>query len=251
MRTIDIFKATEATAADPAANARDDDDGWPWGKLIDTAVIPGGGHLHLVRHDDDYEILFDDEQLMGSWAFLSEEALATVVLGRLGKAADRILIGGLGMGFTLAAARAALPATTKIVVAELVPQVLAWARGPLAHIVGNSLADPRVSIELRDVHDLIVEQPAGFDVILLDVDNGPDGLIHIANERLYSSWGLRATHAALRSGGILAVWSAYRDPAFAQRLDAAGFDVEEMEIASGGYADDPPHVIWLAVRRLG
>lgn len=227
------------------------DDGWPWGTLIDTAVIPGGGHLHLVRHDEDYEILFGDEQLMGSWAFLSEEALATIVLDRLGRTADRILIGGLGMGFTLAAARSALPHTSAIVVSELVPQVLAWARGPLAHIVGNSLTDPRVSIELRDVHDIIVEQPGGFDVILLDVDNGPDGLIHVANERLYSNWGLRAAHAALRPGGILAVWSAYRDPAFAERLDTAGFDVEEMEIASGGDIDDPPHVIWLAVRRLG
>lgn len=216
--------------------------------LIDTATIPGGGRLHLVRHEQDFEILYGDEQLMGSWAFRSEEALATIVLDRLGKVAGRVLIGGLGMGFTLAAARSRLPADSAIVVAELVPQVVAWAQGPLAHIVGNSLSDPRVSVELRDVHDVIVEQPGRYDAILLDVDNGPDGLIHVANERLYSAWGLRAARTALRAGGILAVWSAYPDNEFTERLRKAGFGVEELVIDSGGYADDPPHVIWLAKR---
>ncbi|WP_241527219.1 spermidine synthase [Sphingomonas turrisvirgatae] len=185
---------------------------------------------------------------MGSWAFRSEEALATLVLDRLGRVADRVLIGGLGMGFTLAAARSGLPASSAIVVAELVPQVVAWAQGPLAHIVGNSLSDPRVSVELRDVHDVIVEQPGGYDAILLDVDNGPDGLIHVSNERLYSAWGLRAARTALRVGGILAIWSAYPDDEFAERLREAGFAVEELVIDSGGHADDPPHVIWLSRR---
>ncbi len=187
---------------------------------------------------------------MGSWAYRSEEALATLVFERLGDRAARVLIGGLGMGFTLAAARSALPPGATIVVAELVPTVVAWANGPLAHIFGGSLADPRVSLQIQDVHDVIVEQRAGFDAILLDVDNGPDSLINLANERLYCNWGLRDAHAALRPGGMLAVWSAYPDSDFTVRLRTAGFVVEEVSIESGGNEKHPLHTIWLA-RRLG
>nr|WP_294392303.1 spermidine synthase [uncultured Sphingomonas sp.] len=230
-----------------AANQVEEDNG-SWGVLVDTADIPGGGQLHLVRHGQEYEILFGDEQLMGSWAYRSEEALATLVFERLGKRAGRTLIGGLGMGFTLAAARSALPPSASIVVAELVPKVVAWAEGPLEHIHGDSLRDPRVSLEIRDVHDVIVEQRAGFDAILLDVDNGPDGLINLANERLYCNWGLRAAYAALRPGGMLAVWSAYSDSAFSDRLRQAGFKVEIVEVDPGGGDTGPPHTIWLAAR---
>lgn len=181
---------------------------------------------------------------MGSWVSGSEEALATLVCERLGPRAERLLIGGLGMGFTLGAALTALPASATIVVAELVPKVVTWAGGPLAHIFCDSLSDPRVSIEVRDVHDVIVEQRVCFDAILLDVDNGPDGLINLANERLYCNWGLRAAHAALRPGGMLAIWSAYPDDAFFQRLQSASFGVEEIRMdADGGH-----HTIWLATR---
>ena len=225
-----------------------EDDGYAPGVLVDTGDIPGGGMLHLVRHGEDYEILLGDEQLMGSWASCSETALASLVCARLGDHAERILIGGLGMGFTLAAARAGLPARTRIVVAELVPSIVAWARGPLARIFGGSLGDPRVSIELRDVHDLIVDERGGFDAILLDVDNGPDGLVTLANERLYCPWGLRAAYDALRPGGIFAVWSAYADDHFAERLRVAGFVVEEVTVDPDGTGNDPPHVIWLAAR---
>ena len=221
-----------------------------WGTLVDTAAIPGGGNLHLFRQGQDYEILFGEEQLMGSWAYRSEEALATLVADRLGARADRVLIGGLGMGFTLAAARAAFPRDTSIIVAELVPRVVDWARGHLTHLFGPSLADPRVSIEVRDVHDAIAGQTRAYDAILLDVDNGPDGLINLANERLYCNWGLNAAHAALREGGMLAVWSAYPDRDFAVRLRAARFDVEEVCV-DGGNDDDPPHIIWLATKRAG
>jgi hypothetical protein len=235
------------TLAAGTKTARDDDCG-PWGVLVGTAVIPGGGHLQLFRHEQDYEILFGDEQLMGSWAYRSEEALATLVADRLSARDNRILIGGLGMGFTLAAARSTFSPCTTIIVAELVPEIVAWARGPLKHIFGTSLDDPRVSVQIRDVHDMIVEQRSGYDAILLDVDNGPDGLIQDANERLYCNWGLRAAHAALRPGGMLAIWSAYPDDAFSDRLGNAGFRVEEIRMDSGGSPDDPPHVIWLAGR---
>lgn len=231
-----------------AATSSGNDDRGRWGVLVDTADIPGGGHLHLVRHGWDYEILFGDEQLMGSWAYRSEEALATLVFERLGRPAGRVLIGGLGMGFTLAAARSALPPSASIVVAELVPKVAAWAAGPLEHIQGDSLRDPRVSLTIRDVHDVIVEQRAGFDAILLDVDNGPDGLINLANERLYCNWGLRAAHAALRPGGMLAVWSAYPDDAFSDRLRKAGFGVEIFSVDPGGNDAGQSHTIWLASR---
>jgi spermidine synthase len=216
------------------------------GSLVDTADILGGGQLQLVRYGQDYEILFDDEQLMGSWAHRSEEALATLVSDRLGARAERILIGGLGMGFTLAAARTAFSADTSIVVAELVPKVVAWASGLLAPLFGDSLRDPRVLLEIRDVHDVIVEQADSFDAILLDVDNGPDSLIHIANERLYCNWGLRAAHRALRPGGVLAVWSAYQDPVFSERLKQAGFAVEELSVDAGEANPDTWHTIWLA-----
>lgn len=222
------------------------------GTIVDTAPIPGGGYLSLIRYGRDYEIVLDDgEQLMGSWAARSEEALATLVADRLGARARRVLIGGLGMGFTLAAARAAFPTEAAITVAELVPKIVAWAEGPLAHIFGGSLDDPRVAVELRDVHDAITDMAAAYDAILLDVDNGPDGLVNLANERLYSAWGLRAAHAALRPGGMLGVWSAYPDAAFAARLRDTGFTVEEVRVSGGERDDGPPNTIWLARRPDG
>ena len=216
------------------------------GVLIDIGEIPGGGQLHLMRYGEDYEILAGEEQLMGSWASRSEGALATLVYERLGGRARHVLIGGLGMGFTLAAARSALPKEATIVVAELVPSVVTWARGPLAHLFHGALDDPRVSVDVRDVHDVIVSHPNAFDAILLDVDNGPDGLVSVANERLYCPWGLRAAHAALRSGGILAIWSAYPDDDFRERLGTAGFTVEEVFVAPDAAGEHTPDIIWLA-----
>lgn len=220
----------------------------PEAVLIDTTDIPGGGRLHLLRRGDDYEIAFGEEQLMGNWAYRSEQALATLVSERIGDSARRILIGGLSMGFTLAAARTVFREYASIMVAELVPRVVAWARGALAHIVGGSLDAPRVTITVSDVHDVIIRHVADLDVILLDVDNGPDGLISLANERLYCRWGLRAVYTALRPGGMLAVWSAYPDQAFAERLRDVGFAVEEVSVKSGAGEKDPDHMIWLATR---
>ena len=217
-------------------------------EYIDAAFIPGGGKLHLIRQGDFYSIQFADDELMGSHVRHSEQALATLTCERLGRGDGRVLIGGLGMGFTLGAALAAWGPKAEIVVAELVPEVVTWARGPLAHIFGDSLTDPRVALEVADVHDVIVRAPGSFDAILLDVDNGPDGLVQLANERLYCDWGLRASYAALRAGGVLAIWSAYSDADFVLRLERAGFAVEEITIAAEEYNDNVNHTIWLAAK---
>lgn len=202
--------------------------------------------MHLLRRGSDFSIRYGEEELMGSQIRHSEQALATLACERLGDKGGTVLIGGLGMGFTLGAALSVWGPAANIVVAELVPKVVEWANGPLAHIFGGSLADPRVSLEVADVHDVIVRATASFDAILLDVDNGPDGLIQLANDRLYCNWGLRAAHAALRPGGVLAVWSSYTDADFRERLHFAGFSVEEITIPADEYEDDVRHTIWLA-----
>lgn len=218
-------------------------------ELVDTAELPDGGHLRLWRRGPDYSIRFGEDELMGNQVRHSEEALANLACGRLPNREGHILIGGLGMGFTLGAALASLSSAATVTVAELVPQIVTWANGPLAHLFHDYLADARVTIEMADVHDVIVRGEGHYDAILLDVDNGPDGLIHLPNERLYCNWGLRAAHAALRSGGILAIWSAYTDDAFVDRLGNAGFDVEEVSMAAFAGGEHVTHTIWLASKR--
>lgn len=202
----------------------------------------------MLRLGEDFSIRLGEDELMNSDAVASEEALAYLTVERMGRRQDRVLIGGLGMGFTLRAALASLPRHTEIVVVEVVPKMVAWAQGPLAHLFGDALSDARVKIELCDVHDVIVGSPGSFDAIMLDVDNGPDGFIDVANDRLYCNWGLRASYAALRPGGILAIWSAYEDPAFFERLGNAGFSVEEAKVNDPGEEDRAPYTIWLAQR---
>lgn len=217
-------------------------------ECIDTAHVPDGGVLRLLRCGTSYSIQCGEDELMGSEAFGSEQALARLAIDRMGERRDRILIGGLGMGFTLGTALDMLPPTTAVVVAELVPEVADWARGPLAHLFGDAISDPRVSLQIRDVHDLIAGASEEFDAILLDVDNGPDGFMRPANDRLYCNWGLRAARAALRPGGVLAVWSAYTDDAFCARLTSAGFAVEEVMVPDHAGPDRAPYTIWLATR---
>ena len=215
-------------------------------ELVDTALLPDGGELLLWRRGDDYSIRFGEDELMGNQVRHSEEALATLVCERLSQGDARILIGGLGMGFTLGAALSSLSPAAEVVVAELVPEIVKWARGPLAHLFQDHLLDARLSLEMADVHDVIVRQEAAFDAILLDVDNGPDGMIHLPNERLYCDWGLRSARDALRAGGILAIWSAYTDDHFVDRLEKAGFDVEEVSIPALAGEEHVIHTIWLA-----
>lgn len=216
--------------------------------LIDTAHVPGGGELRLMKRGDEYSIMLGSNELMNSRLSGSEEALARLACAELGRPNPNILIGGLGMGFTLRAALEEVGADARLTVAELVPAVVRWAREPMAHIFGTSLDDPRVTIAEADVADLIAGERAGYDAILLDVDNGPDGLTWEGNDRLYSRQGLGAARAALRPGGVLAIWSAAPDRKFAQRLGSAGFRVEEHVLRARGGKSGARQIVWIAVK---
>jgi spermidine synthase len=219
-------------------------------ELIDVAEVPGGEPLRLFRRGDDFMIVLGGNELMSSRMSGSEEALARMTILRLrGRSAPHLLIGGYGMGFTLRAALEALPSGGRTTVSELVPEILDWARGPMAELAAGCLDDPRVTIVERDVAAMIDEATGSYDAILLDVDNGPDGLMRAANDRLYSRAGLAAAKAALKPGGVLAIWSASPDKGFARRLGEAGFAVEEVRIRARSNGKGPWHMIWFAQRR--
>lgn len=223
----------------------------PW-SLIDTAQVPGGGQLRLKRRGAEFSIMLGDNELMNSRLSGSEEALARLACDALGaRPAPRILIGGLGMGFTLRAALEACDAGAQIIVAELVPAVVAWACGPMADLHGASLDDPRVQIETVDVRLLINAARASYDAIILDVDNGPEGLTSAANDGLYTRAGLRAAHAALRPAGVLAVWSTAPDQGFTTRLRGAGFVADAVRVRAHGGRSGARHVVWIARRAPG
>jgi spermidine synthase len=216
---------------------------------IETAIIPGGGELRLMRRGAEFSIRLGANELMNSRLGGSEQALATLTCEKLrGRQWSRLLIGGLGMGFTLRAALAGLGAEAEIVVAELVPEMVSWARGAMAEIFAGSIRDPRVRVIEADVGELIQSGAAQFDAILLDVDNGPDGLSRTANDRLYDLAGLRATHAALRPQGVLAVWSSGPDQNFTRRLRQSGFAVDEVPVRANGKRGGSRHLIWIATR---
>jgi spermidine synthase len=214
-----------------------------------TARAPDGEELRLMRRGGDFMIVLDRNELMNSRMSGSEEALATMTAERLsGRTAQNWLIGGYGMGFTLRAALGALGPQARITVAELVPEIVAWARGPMAELTAGCLDDRRVQVIEADVADLIAAGRGGYDAILLDVDNGPDGLVRQANGRLYTPAGLAAARAALTPGGVLAVWSAAPDKAFAARLRKAGFAVDEATVRARSNGKGPRHTIWFATR---
>ena len=224
----------------------------PW-LQIDTARVPGADvELRLMRRGDEFSMMLGPNELMNSRLSGSEEALATLACRRL-EAVKRpcLLIGGLGMGFTLRAALAVLGSEARIVVAELVPAVIAWARGPMAGVFGNSLNDPRASLVSADVMEVIRSHASAFDAILLDVDNGPEGLVRKANDALYNLTGLKAIRRALRPGGVLAVWSSGPNPSFSRRLCDAGFDVNEVAVRATTKRKGARHVIWFATRPEG
>jgi len=221
----------------------------PW-EHIDTARVPGADvELRLMRRGADFSMMLGQNELMNSRLSGSEQALATLACKRLEAVkAPHLLIGGLGMGFTLRAALAALGSEARIMVAELVPAVIAWARGPMADLFGDSLDDPRASILSADVVDVIRSRPSAFDAILLDVDNGPEGLIRKANDALYNAVGLQAIRRALRPGGVLAVWSSAPNALFSKRLRDVGFDVDEVAVRATARRRGARHIIWFAAK---
>jgi spermidine synthase len=221
----------------------------PW-ILLDRAPIPAGlGELLLYQHGADFSIrLAGRGELMNSRDHGSEEALAELACGRIGgREHPRVLIGGLGMGFTLAAALRCLGADAEVMVAELLPAVVTWNRGPLGAQAGYPLADARVIVRETDVARILQFEQRAFDAILLDVDNGPEGLTCDGNDWLYGPDGLNAAYSVLRPGGVLAVWSAGPDSGFNARLRKVGFEVEEVNVRARG-SKGARYVIWLAGR---
>ena len=217
-------------------------------ELLGSAIVPGGGEeLRLFRRGSDFMIVAGRNELMSSRMSGSEEALAVMTVERLGDRDAHLLIGGYGMGYTLRASCAALSAKGKITVVELVPEIITWAERFMMELTAGCLDDPRVELMIGDVADTIT---AGqYDAILLDVDNGPDGLTRASNNRLYSPRGLAAAKAALRPGGILAIWSAAPDRAFARALADAGFAVDEVAVRARANGKGAKHIIWFAGKR--
>jgi spermidine synthase len=221
----------------------------PWVLLASTTVPGDGGEMRLYRRGAEFSIRVGPHELMNSRVHASEEALADLACARLADAGRaRVLIGGLGMGFTLAAVLSRVGQRAAVDVAELVPAVVAWNREQMAEVNGESLADARVRVRESDVAKIIGAEKNVYDAILLDVDNGPSALTSRANDRLYGSAGLRAAHDALRPKGILAVWSADHDPSFTRRLRQTGFEVEEHPVRARGSAGGSRFLVWTAQR---
>ncbi|MCA8965854.1 MAG: spermidine synthase [Planctomycetes bacterium] len=221
-------------------------------ELLGVGKVPGhsghGKELRCYRHDRDYSIWIDGIELMSSRVHGSEQALAELALDKLGpKAAPRILVGGLGMGFTLARALALVDEQARVDVAELVPEVVTWNRELFGHCAGNPLQDPRTHVVVDDVGKVIAGATGLYDAILLDVDNGPEGLSRPANNSLYNRPGLVAARAALGRGGVLAIWSSGEDETFERRLRDAGFAVKAHRVRAR-ITKGPRRIIWVATR---
>jgi spermidine synthase len=224
----------------------------PWIQL-DTATMPdGGGELRLKQRGSEFSIMLGTIELMNSRLSGSEEQLARLSFDRIkSHPKPHMLIGGLGMGFTLRAALDVVGDDARITVGELVPAVVEWARGPMADVFKGCLDDGRVDIALGDVGVTIGKAKARYDAILLDVDNGPEGLTRRKNDDLYSVAGLRVAKAALRPNGVLSVWSSAPDAGFTRRLRDAGFAVEELKVRASTKGSGARHVIWMATKKAG
>ncbi len=226
----------------------------PW-ETVARAAGPDGAEWVLARRGDEWVVRAAGRALMSSRQHGSEEALAAIALDRMARARDRrhapkVLVGGLGLGFTLRAALDRLPADARAVVAELVPALVEWNRGPVADLAGRPLEDPRTRLQQGDVLARISEARGAFDAILLDVDNGPSAISHAANDRLYGDRGVAACRDALRAGGVLGVWSAGPDERYRARLEKAGLAVEIHAVpAREGTARGSRHVVLVGVKR--
>ena len=220
-----------------------------WELLESAAVRETGAELRLYRRGGEFSIRLEGRELMNSRVHGSEEALGELACERIAdRPGARVLVGGLGMGFTLAATLPKLGPDAAVVVSELVPEVVSWSRGVLGELAKYPLRDPRVTVRVIDVAQLLKQERSSYDAILLDVDNGPEALPQSENSWLYGRAGLAAALAALRADGLLAVWSAGPDAAFSERLRVAGFEVEEVEVRARGYTRGTRHTIWFARR---
>jgi spermidine synthase len=219
----------------------------PW-KLLDRTPVPGDGdELTLFVRDEEYSIRVGSIELMNSRVYAREDALSKLGCQRIeGRKKARVLIGGLGMGFALATALDQVAKDAEVVIAELVPGVIGWNRKLLGHLAGHPLRDPRVTLREMDVARVIKESRGQFDAILLDVDNGPEGLTRRSNDRLYDDRGITDALAALRPGGVLGYWSAGADRAFLRRLRRAAASVDEVEVGSRSKHKGARHTLWFA-----
>jgi len=213
---------------------------------LSRVTTPEGKELVLYERDGVFSIRVGGLELMSSRAHGSEEALARLVLSEVREKRAEVLVGGLGMGFTLRAVLNFRPPVFTVTVAELFPAVVAWNRGELAHLAHSPLQDPRVKLFEGDVADLVTDSPNAFDAILLDVDNGPAAFTLARNERLYGPDGIVSIKRSLKPGGVLGVWSADPDPSFARTLGRAGFRVRTEQVPARGIARGPKHTIFVA-----
>ncbi len=224
----------------------------PW-KLIGRAQTPGGGaELVLYQRDTEFSLQADNMELMNSRIYGSEEAMAMLGCQNLAKRKKvRVLIGGLGMGYSVRTALDILREDAQVVVAELVPAVIEWNRGVLADLADRPLDDRRTEVHEIDVIELITAARGTYDAIMLDVDNGPQAMVSEGNNWLYSPQGLTASYKALRRSGVLAIWSADSQPAFVKRLRRAGFKADEVKVRARGGSKrrgGAHHVVWVATR---
>jgi spermidine synthase len=223
----------------------------PWVLLGVAQASADQGELRLYQRGEEFSIRVGNSELMNSRVHGSEDALGELACARIAdRLRPRVLIGGLGMGFTLKAALQGLSARGRVFVAELLPEVVAWNRGPLGYLAGHPLRDDRVTVREVDVATILCAEQWAYDAILLDVDNGPKGLTRNGNDWLYGQAGLKVAFAALRPGGVLAVWSAGPDHAFSHRLRRTGFKVEEVRVRARDARGGLRHTIWIAGRAV-
>ena len=218
----------------------------PW-ETIDRARAPDGTEFLLERRGQEWVVRAGGRMLMSSRAHGSEEALAALALNKL-EGPRTVLIGGLGLGYTLRAVLERTPADARVIVAELVPELVAWNKGPVAHLAGRPLEDPRVRLQIGDVAARIAEATKAFDAVLLDTDNGPSPLVTPTNDRLYGDAGVRACRDALKPGGVLAVWSAGPSQRYLERMKRAGLVAEEHTVHARGVASGVRHAILVGVK---
>jgi spermidine synthase len=215
-------------------------------ETVATARIADGSEFVLARHGDEWVVRVESRILMGNRLHDSEVALAEESISRADDP-QRVLVGGLGMGYTLRAVLESVDSDASVTVAELVPELVAWNREHLGALNDHPLDDPRVEVVVGDVFDLIKGSPGTFDVILLDVDNGPIALAQAKNQRLYSEYGVRFCRAALRPGGVLGVWSANPNARYEQRMRRHGLDVEVLRVHAR-VGSRARHILFLGTR---